>query len=57
LGLTFLLILKYDSVIHNATGLALTAWHQEDGSTITPVTYETYTGRTEQTFFFVTIGT
>ncbi|KAJ7865569.1 hypothetical protein B0H13DRAFT_1898494 [Mycena leptocephala] len=45
------------SVIHNATGLALTAWHQEDGSTITPVTYETYTGRSEQTFFFVTIGT
>ncbi|KAJ7818268.1 hypothetical protein B0H13DRAFT_2379040 [Mycena leptocephala] len=28
-----------------------------DGSTITPVTYETYTGRSEQTFFFVTIGT
>ncbi|KAJ7065490.1 hypothetical protein C8F01DRAFT_1366468 [Mycena amicta] len=42
------------SVIHNATGLALTAWHQEDGSTITPVTFEEYTGRTEQTFFFVT---
>ncbi|KAJ7510719.1 hypothetical protein B0H11DRAFT_2402151 [Mycena galericulata] len=34
------------------SGLALTAWPAEEGSTITPVTYETFTGREEQVWTF-----
>ncbi|KAJ7629580.1 hypothetical protein B0H17DRAFT_1150529 [Mycena rosella] len=36
------------SILEVTSGLALTAWPVEDGSTIAPVTYETFTGRAEQ---------
>ncbi|KAJ7776002.1 hypothetical protein DFH07DRAFT_73688 [Mycena maculata] len=35
------------------SGLALTAWPEEEGSTITPVTYETFTAREEQVWTFL----
>ncbi|KAJ7770275.1 hypothetical protein DFH07DRAFT_272150 [Mycena maculata] len=36
------------SFIDGVSGLALTAWAAESGSTISPVTFETFTGRAEQ---------
>ncbi|KAJ6558652.1 hypothetical protein B0H10DRAFT_2042361 [Mycena sp. CBHHK59/15] len=39
--------------VNSGSGFALTAWAAETGSTITPVTYEAFTGRTEQLWTFV----
>ncbi|KAJ7482170.1 hypothetical protein B0H11DRAFT_2232406 [Mycena galericulata] len=36
------------SFVDGASGLALTAWAAESGSTISPVTFETFTGRAQQ---------
>ncbi|KAF8145277.1 hypothetical protein K438DRAFT_1992015 [Mycena galopus ATCC 62051] len=36
------------SFVDAATGLALTAWAAESGSTISPVTFETFNGRAAQ---------
>ncbi|KAJ6504647.1 hypothetical protein C8R47DRAFT_153584 [Mycena vitilis] len=42
------------SFIDGASGLVLTAWPMGSGSTITPVTFESFTGRAEQVW---TLGT
>ncbi|KAJ6580869.1 hypothetical protein B0H19DRAFT_1060577 [Mycena capillaripes] len=40
------------SLIDGATGVALTAWQAKAGSTISPVTFETSTGRAQQVWTF-----